>query len=208
MRSEYLDPTLYTELYSVMERDNVNAMRVALETGLRIDDVLSLKPEQLQGARLRYTAKKTGKSGTAKLSASLRKELLRRSSAEWVFPSPRGKGKHRTRQAVYKDVKKACSLLGVEGQISPHSARKTFAVELRKTSGVGEVQKALQHSDKGTTLLYAFADVAQGCNGREMERADNAEYIAEVVVRKIEQLFEKRGIFPQICVENNKKTED
>lgn len=190
MKSDYLNPELYTELYRVMQRANVNALRVSLETGLRIDDVLSLTPDQVRGERLKYTAKKTGKTGVTRLSKQLRSELLRQSNDRWCFPGKGGE-KHRTRQTVYKDLKKACKLLGVEGQISPHSARKTFAVELRKRSGVGAVQRALQHADVETTNLYAFADVA----GRSS--ADDCEKIAELVFQKIERLFENAGIFSQ-----------
>ena len=198
MRSEYLNPELYVELYSVMQRPNVNALRVSLETGLRIDDVLNLTPDQVRADKLRYTAKKTGKPGVARLSKQLRSELLRQSSDLWCFPGKKA-GQHRTRQTVYKDLKKACKLLGVEGQISPHSARKTFAVELRKRSGVGAVQRALQHSDVETTNLYAFADVAI------RQQIDDCERIATLVVEKIEHLFESAGIFSQKSEKNEKK---
>ncbi len=190
MRSDYLNPKIYEELYAVMQRANVNALRVTLETGLRIDDVLSIKPSDIQGQKLTYTAKKTGKKGKATLSKNLCNELLAEASEEWVFPSKK-EGKHRTRQAVYKDIKKACRLLGVEGQISPHSARKTFAVELRKDKGLAEVQKQLQHTDKETTLIYAFADISQG--GIDKRTEAEAELIAELVAEKIKRLFENGG---------------
>lgn len=198
MRSEYLDPKIYAELYAVMQRANVNALRVSLETGLRIDDVLSLTPDQVRGERLKYTAKKTGKQGVARLSKQLRSELLRQSNDRWCFPGL-NPTKHRTRQAVYKDLKKACKLFGVSGQISPHSARKTFAVELRKRSGVGAVQKALQHSDAETTNLYAFADIAARSG------LDEGERIAAIVCDRIERMFVSSGIFSQKSEKNEKK---
>jgi integrase len=183
-----------------MQRGNVNALRVSLETGMRINDVLSLRPEQVNGRVIRFTASKTGKDGTAKISADLYRELKQGANKDFVFPS-RKAGKHRTRQAVYKDMKKACDILGVTGQISPHSARKTFAVELRKKSGIVEVQKALQHTDKETTMLYAFADAV----GRsDSELANIADYIADVVCGKVcgqlEQMFAK-------CCHFHQKTE-
>ncbi len=193
--SEYLNPEVYRELYRVMQRDNVNALRVSLETGLRIDDVLSLHPDQVRGRTIAYTASKTGKSGKARISEGLRRELLTGANSVFVFPG-RKAGKHRTRQAVYKDLKKACKLLGVSGQISPHSARKTFAVELRKSAGLAEVQKALQHTDQDTTMLYAFADVARRSEARSADVA-RAELISQLVVEKLERLFENRGVFEQ-----------
>lgn len=184
-----------------MQRANVNAMRVSVETGMRIDDVLSLKTEQLgtreRGKRVfEYVAKKTGKKAKVEISLDLWRELRAGAGEEWVFAG-RNPAKHRTRQAVYKDVKKAVELLGVQGQISPHSARKTFAVELRKKSGLAEVQKALQHSNRETTNLYAFADIATrssrdgdaSIDDSGIERLANA--IAEKVVEKLRLLYEK-----------------
>lgn len=191
-RSEYLPPECWREMYRVMQRANVNALRVSLETGMRIDDVLSMRPDDLRGDSFSYVAKKTGKRGRAKLSLDLRRELSAGCGQLWVFPG-RDPNRHRTRQTVYKDVKKAAKLLGVEGQISPHSARKTFAVELRKTSGVAEVQKALQHADVETTNLYAFADLAAMSTARSHDADQLAELIAERVVEKIAQMFEISG---------------
>lgn len=188
-KSEYLPPECWRELYRVMQRANVNALRVSLETGMRIDDVLSMRPDSLSKSSFSYVAKKTGKVGKAKLSHDLRVELKLGAGDQWVFPG-RNPEKHRTRQTVYKDLKKAVKLHKLNGQISPHSARKTFAVELRKTSGVVEVQKALQHADVETTNLYAFADVAK----RSIDTSDVealAELIAEKVAKKIERLFDK-----------------
>ena len=177
-------------MYQIMQRANVNALRVSLETGMRIDDVLSLHTSQLgtreQGVRaFTYVAKKTGKIGKAKISAELWRDLRADAGEVWVFPG-KNPEKHRTRQAVYKDLKKAVKVLGVEGQISPHSARKTFAVELRKKSGVAEVQKALQHADAETTNLYAFADVAKRVGASFFDVDALAELIATKVVEKMQ----------------------
>ena len=61
MRTDYLNPQIYNRLYGVMTYDNVLALRVSLETGLRIDDVLSLKRGDLTGRTITGTAEKTGK---------------------------------------------------------------------------------------------------------------------------------------------------
>ena len=42
MRTDYLNPALYNKLYTVMTYENVLALRVSLETGLRVGDVLAL----------------------------------------------------------------------------------------------------------------------------------------------------------------------
>jgi len=190
--SGYLPPECWRGMYRVMQRANVNAIRVSLETGMRIDDVLSMRPEQLdEGLTFVYVAKKTKKPGTATLSLELWRELKLSAGELWVFPG-RDPRKHRTRQAVYRDLKKAASVLGIEGQISPHSARKTFAVELRKKEGIAEVQKALQHTDRNVTRIYAYADIDARSSG-DVEAF--AEILAEKICKKIEQLFILRGIF-------------
>lgn len=163
MRTEYLNPNLYPSLYDLMQYENVLAMRLSLETGLRIDDVLSLKWKNFKSSqRFSFVAKKTKKRGTKRISKALAAQLWSRDTkSEYVFPG-RKAGSHRTRQTVWKDVKQAADRLGVEVNVAPHSARKTYAVELRKAEGLPAVQRELQHTNKETSMLYAFADERAG----------------------------------------------
>ena len=67
----------------------------------------------------------------------------------------------RTRQAVYKDIKRACRLfrLPTALQISPHSARKIYAVDQYHKSGdLKRVQRLLNHETEAVTMVYAMAD--------------------------------------------------
>lgn len=192
-KSDYLSPNTYTELYRVMQRDNVLAIRVSLETGLRIDDVLSLKWDSFVSAKkFTYRAQKTGKKGTKRLSSSLAAELSQRSNhkSEYVFPG-RKLNRHRTRQAVWKDIKKAAAMMGVVLNACPHSARKTYAVELRKEKGLAEVQKELQHTDMTTTMLYAFADMAKGSSTRHDAFISSNELLslADMIARRVVDLL-------------------
>lgn len=168
-----------------MQYENVLALRVSLETGLRIGDVLKIKPCDLQGFTIKYTAEKTGKVGKKVLSADLANRLKRISGKHWIFAG-RDPQKHRTRQAVFKDLKKACKECGINGNIAPHSARKTYAVELFHDSGINAVQRELQHDRVDTTMLYAFADVLNGGNNsRDFDFEEFAELIACKVVEKL-----------------------
>lgn len=175
-----------------MQYNNVLALRVSLETGLRIDDVLSLRKENLKGRTIVGTAEKTDKPFKKTLSADLAKRLKQVSGSIFIFPHRLKKDEHRTRQAVWKDVKKAARLLGINGNIAPHSARKTYAVELFKEQGITAVQKQLQHDRIGTTMIYAFADLLDRGNKNVCSNYDIdllAEMIAEkVTVRLIGQL--------------------
>lgn len=135
-------------------------MRVALHTGLRVSDVLSLRVAQLR-PRMTVREAKTGKSRRISLPASLIADLVSSGAgSEWCFPSPVDNNKHRTRQAVYKDVKRAAYALRMQGQISPHSARKVYAVRrLDDYHGdLARVQRALNHDDITVSMIYAMAD--------------------------------------------------
>ena len=141
-----------------MQYKNALALRCSLETGLRIDDVLNLRRQQLQKCTLYGYASKTKKSFRKVVSQDLARRLREIQGEYYIFEGRLDPKRHRTRQAVWKDVKKAAKILEIDGNIAPHSARKTYAVEKFKDGGLGTVKRELQHNDIGTTMLYAFAD--------------------------------------------------
>ena len=170
-----------------MQYENALALRLSLETGLRIGDCLSLTPEQLQGQTISYTAQKTGKRGKKKITADLAKRLQKISSKKFIFEGRNG-NKPRTRQTVWKDVKKASAIAKIEGNFSPHSARKTYAVEEFHAKGFNEVQKELQHDRAETTMLYAYSDILFRKNGNSDFSTDEVmEVVLETydIVKKI-----------------------
>lgn len=67
--------------------------------------------------------------------------------------------KHRTRQAVWKDVKRAAKAFRLPQNVGVHSFRKVYAVDqLKKGKGnLGKVQRALNHADVSTTMIYAMS---------------------------------------------------
>lgn len=148
-----------------MQYENALALRVSLETGLRIGDVLKLRPSDLRGRTITYTASKTRKRGRAVISQDLANRLRTISGAEYIFSKRGGGSGHRSRTTVWKDVKKAAAQLAAAGvfkgeNVTAHSARVTFAVEDSEKHGLLHTQKALQHRDKATTKLYALRDKA------------------------------------------------
>lgn len=167
-----------------MQYNNVLALRVSLETGLRIDDVLSLRTENLKGRTIVGVAEKTDKPFKKTLSVDLAKRLRQVSGSDFLFPHRLKKDDHRTRQAVWKDVKKAARLLGIKGNIAPHSARKTYAVELFRDQGISAVQKQLQHDRIGTTMIYAFADLLDQGKKNECSNYD-LDLLAEMIAEKV-----------------------
>lgn len=157
MKTEYLLNREVDEVLAALMPDNANVMRVALHTGLRISDILSLKTDQLK-PRFWVTESKTGKRRQIGLPEPLLSDLKNRAGDLWAFPGKDQKD-HRTRQAVWKDVKRAAKALRLPQNVAPHSARKVFAVELLKKYGdIERVKRALNHSSEAVTVIYALAD--------------------------------------------------
>lgn len=137
--------------------ENRLVLRVLLHTGLRIGDVLRLRPEQLK-PRFWVTEQKTGKRRQVGLPEPLLSDLRAAAGEVWVFPG-RDPEKHRTRQAVWKDVKRAADACRLRQNVGPHSARKVYAVELlRRYGDIERVRRALNHDSEVVTLIYAMAD--------------------------------------------------
>ncbi|MCH5300745.1 MAG: tyrosine-type recombinase/integrase [Ruminococcus sp.] len=169
-----------------MQYENALALRVALETGLRIGDVLALKPCDINGRTISYTAQKTRKKGKAVISADLAKRLGQISNKDYIFAGRFG-NKPRCRQTVWKDVKKASKELKFLENVAPHSARKTFAVDDFHENGLPHTQKQLQHDRTDTTMLYAFSDLLTGKAHKNLDVEKFAELVANKVVEKLRQ---------------------
>lgn len=184
MKSEFIKNEAYSFIFSAMKYENALIMRTCLETGLRVGDVCALPREALQGQTIHFKAQKTGKSGSVQISADLANRL-RKEYGKWLFPSPRNLSKHRTRQAVWRDMRLACSKLGIAEHVSPHSARKTFAVDLYREKGLQAVQRALQHDRAETTKIYAFSDKNVENLVENFDFEAFAELVAEKVYKKI-----------------------
>ena len=160
IRADYIHADNFLHILSALMLPNRLALIVSLTTGLRIDDVLSLKTETVKKQRFTIKDMKTGKRKTIRLSKPLLDDLLAQSGRVYVFEHRLDYKKHRTRQAVFKDLKRACELFRVSGvNISPHTARKIYSVgEYKRTCSIKQVQKLLNHSSEAVTMLYAMAD--------------------------------------------------
>lgn len=158
--AEYVPKEELTYVYAALMPANRLACQVAEHTGLRIGDVLALRTEQLRSQRITVREAKTGKTRRIYLPRKLHEELKTQAGEAWVFPSPRDPAKHRTRQAVWADIKRAAKAFRLPQQVSPHSLRKIYAVdEWERTGDLGKVGKQLNHSPyhPETTMIYAMA---------------------------------------------------
>lgn len=158
MKTEYLLNREVDFVLAMLTPKNALIMRTALHTGLRIGDVLSLKTRQLS-PRFWVTESKTGKRRQVGLLEPLLTDIKNQAGPVWAFENPRT-GRPQTRQAVWKDVKRAARALRLPQNIGPHSARKVYAVELLSKYGdIARVKRALNHSSEAITQIYALADL-------------------------------------------------
>lgn len=171
MVSAYVDKKALGHVMAALMPSNALACRVSLATGLRIGDVLQLRPEQLKKQRFTIREQKTGKTRRVYLPKELHAELLAQAGEHWVFPG-RDPKMHRTRQTVWADVKRARKAFRMRENVSPHSMRKIAAVEeFRRTGDLSKVQRFLNHDDPMVTMIYAMADqLARQKPGKKKKR--------------------------------------
>ena len=164
MRSDFVERDVLGHLLFALTDSNRLACMVSLETGLRIDDVLSLPASVLNHNSFTVIEKKTGKKKRCRLSKGLRQQLANRSGEFYVFPHRYDEHRHRTRQAVNADLKRAARLFRVKLNVTPHSMRKAYAVDLMRRYGdLSRVASALNHDPKqsAVTHIYALSDSLQ-----------------------------------------------
>lgn len=157
-RVEYLLEEQVKLVLAALMPSNRLACQVSLHTGLRIGDVLALKTADIK-PRFWVTEAKTGKRKLIGLPDQLRRDLLAQAGKVYVFENRLDPNKHRTRQAVWADVKRAEKAFRLRQNIGPHSFRKDYAVYLmRKYGDIERVKKALNHGSATTSMIYAMAD--------------------------------------------------
>lgn len=133
-------------------------MQLAIHTGLRVGDVINLHSDQLK-PRVTVKERKTGKGKRITIPAQLLRAIKAQAGEVWAFPG-RDPEKPKTRQAVWKDVKRAAAAMRLPVNVGPHTMRKVYAVRKLAASGgdLAAVSRALNHSDMAVTLIYAMAD--------------------------------------------------
>lgn len=150
---------------------NRRVIQVMLRTGLRVSDVLELPRDKI-GRQFTVTEAKTGKRMKCGLPDWLSDEIRRSSTGStWAFPSPTNPKRHRSRQAVWRDLKRVQRAFRLPINLGTHSARKSYAVHLMHQYGdLEKVRRALNHSNTTITAIYAMADLlAQSAQDRRNE---------------------------------------
>lgn len=196
MKSRYIEDYELLKLKKYMTKRHWLPFEVALQTGLRIGDVLKIKKTDIDEIKgeLNYVSEKCSKRGRCKLAKNLCKKLLSNSqTSEYCFASRRSKSGHITRQAAWKWVKDAAERANVDiSGVSPHAFRKVYAAELYKEKGIEAVKNALQHERADTTQIYALSDFITGTNAEKPLLRKDIRLIANMVVQQIRSIEHDR----------------
>lgn len=159
----YPDDT-FTENYlrelSAKDRKYEILVRLGLETGLRVSDILRLKVKDIKSV-MKVKEMKTKKIKNINLSESLLAQTKNYcvsrnlNKNDFVIASARyRRDKPLSRVQAYRVLSSVASKMGVTN-VAPHSMRKTYAVNLLRESGsIESVQRALNHKYPDTTIGY------------------------------------------------------
>ena len=159
LRADFTPRDDFRHILAALTPTNRLILETSLATGLRISDVLNLKADSLKD-RFSIRELKTNKTKRIYLPKALLFRLKSVSGRVFVFEHRFTPLKHKTRQSVYKDLKRVCRVFKIKKlQLSPHSARKIYAVfEYQKSHSLKKVMKLLNHSSEAVTMVYAMAD--------------------------------------------------
>jgi len=158
MTTEYLLDKELEHVYAALMPANRLVCEICAHTGLRVGDVVALKTDQLS-RQFWVREAKTGKRRRVNLTEDLLKRIKAQAGRLWAFPGARDPRKHRTRQAVWADVKRAARAFRLPQNVAPHSLRKVYAIHVLENSkgNVEKVKRALNHDDIATTMIYCMA---------------------------------------------------
>ena len=158
MTTEYLYQQEVDRVLSALMPQNQLIVKVMLQTGMRLSDALQMRTEGLTTSGW-YTEGKTGKKRRYGLPRPLLEAILEQAGPEWAFPG-RKAGIHKTRQAVWRDIKRAAVAFRLPQNVGAHSMRKVYAVRLMQKYGkLEKVQRNLNHASGSVTAIYAMADI-------------------------------------------------
>lgn len=150
------------ELMDVYEKGTKNhlILAYALNTGLRVSDMLTAKVGEAKRGYWEGKEQKTGKAKYQEFSDNLRLLVIDYAEEhelddnDWLFYNDRDRSKEISRQAIDKVIRHAGDMIGLT--LSAHSLRKTFGYMAYKSKqyDISELQYIFNHSSPKTTLRY------------------------------------------------------
>lgn len=183
---KYLQPEEVKMLLSVLKADkkakrSYMMWRLALNTGLRLGELLSLNVGQVEGQKDFEVIGKGKKTRFIPLNTEIQAHLVeylkwkRWKKEPCEFDSPlflsRNQGRI-TKAAAINDFKKWTKLAGIQGHYTPHALRHTAGTEIwKKTKDLKTIKDFLGHSRIQTTDIYVHTS------------KDDLRKAAEIIVR-------------------------
>ena len=156
--ADYIDEKSLDNVLSALMPQNRLIIEICIATGLRIGDVLRMPAGIKQRGTIRE--EKTGKSRSYYIPKDLFERVNAQKGLYFLFPGARDEKKHKTRQAVWYDIKRAQKLFRMPENIGTHTARKIYAVaEYNKHGDIQRVKEKLNHESESVTLIYIMADL-------------------------------------------------
>tara|TARA_R110001592_G_scaffold243783_1_gene504850 strand:- start:92715 stop:93260 length:546 start_codon:yes stop_codon:yes gene_type:complete len=135
------------------EKDLGLALAIAIRTGLRKSDLLSLRIENIKEGKVTGKASKTGKDFGHPIPDWLIDEIHKNQYLGNVYSTTYShmwlnRSVQRVFPAEYARALKNGKTIGA------HSLRKAFGLRLYEAYGVNAARQGLQHSDSATTARY------------------------------------------------------
>jgi integrase len=143
-----------------MEYRDQLLIRLAIQSGLRISDLLRIRNQDISKIMTVYESK-SRRDRTFRLDddlyADLRKHAYYKKKSAYVFHSARDASKPTHRTTIHRRIKNACK--GLKINASAHSTRKLYAYnKFAETQSLRAVQDAMHHRNILTTLAYLDID--------------------------------------------------
>jgi integrase/recombinase XerD len=165
-RREHRLPTVLSRdelgrfLAAVRNPKHAALLAVAYSAGLRVSEVVRLRPIDLDRSRglLHVRGGKGGKDRQTLLSAAalalVDRYLGGASAASWLFPGAQPE-RHLTTRTVQKFTAAAARRAGISKPVTPHVLRHSFATHLLEGgTDVRLIQELLGHASVRTTEIY------------------------------------------------------
>ena len=139
---------------------------LGINSGLRVQDLLSLKVEQLQnrkiGDRVSLKEKKTGKENILIINKEIKKAFddycaqLEPEPHYFIFRSRKGVNQPITTYRVTRLLKSWAKQINLPGNHGAHTLRKTWAYQSRVNHGISWeiISRRLNHSSPSITRRY------------------------------------------------------
>ena len=182
---------------------NLCVIRVMLNAGLRLSEVIKLTPSDLNLETGELVVKRS--NGDIGRTLWLGKEDVEY-IVKWNKIKPESsylfctlKGEILKDRYVREMVKRLGKKAGIEKNIFPHTLRHTFAADLYyKTRHIRVVQKALGHADLSTTMIYTYlfneefeSALNTFINERQYKECEGADYHKETAQET--KIFSENG---------------